>query len=98
MDTLPFVKDGCVQSRNESIATKANLGNFIPPMNIILIVATVLTMTLAASLYLFPEASVTMLVIAVLAGSKYVKRSHLTFFNDGYAPDIYVEEFENHIA
>ncbi|MCF2447082.1 hypothetical protein L0657_24220 [Dyadobacter sp. CY345] len=97
MNTLPFIKDGYVQSRRESITSSANLGSFIPPMTIILTVATVLITSLIISLYLFPEVSVSVLVLGGLAWNKYVKRSHLTFFSDGYAPDIYVEEIENHV-
>jgi len=94
MDSLSFVNTRDVQSRNVSIRSSANLGSFIPPMSIILGLGLLLGGLVLASLYFFPLTAISTLILLALLADKYAKRSHLTFFHDGYSPDVYAEDIE----
>jgi len=92
MQTFSFVQEGDVLSRYESIKPKARLGNFIPPMFIISGLVIFLITLVVAALYFIQSVAVLLILTATFAVHKYVKRSHLTFFQDGYSHEVFTDD------
>jgi uncharacterized membrane protein len=72
-------------------SNRRSLSNISSASLLIIAGSLLAVVAIAVSLYTFPILSVVILALAVLAFKFFVKRKHLTFFDDTYAPDTDVQ-------
>jgi MFS superfamily sulfate permease-like transporter len=94
METLSYIDYNKNRVEGKSLQTRKTKGTFITPVTMIVALFTTAILITCAFLYFYPVITLAVVLTTAAVLALTVKRKHLTFFDEQYEPDVFVEQIE----
>jgi fatty acid desaturase len=94
METVSFIDYSEKKVSNTISKPARGKALFITPIAVIAIFIAALALITFSFLYFYPAVTITTIILVGLTLKFTLNRERLTFFDEQYAPDVYVEDIE----
>jgi uncharacterized membrane protein len=94
METVSFIDYSEKKLPNTTIKSERGKALFITPVAVIGTLIAALALVIFSFLYFYPVVTIVVVLLIGLAIKLTLTRERLTFFDEQYSPDVFVEDIE----
>ena len=98
METVSFIDYSEKKIPNTTVKSERGKALFITPVAVIGTLIAALSLIVFSSLYFYPVVTIAVVLLIGLAMKLTLNRERLTFFDEQYSPDVFVEDIEKERA